>query len=127
MNCSEINILAVEDDAAFLEILGFQLQSIGFSYVTACSVDDALGKFKASPGAFDVLLTDLLMPKSNGWELSQSILAQNPNIKVVYTSSVAHAALVSHYGWPIPEDAFLRKPFGPDTLRDKILKTVTGD
>ncbi len=124
MDCSEIKILAVEDDVAFMEILEFQMRSIGFSYATACSVDDALSKFMASPDAFDVLLADLLMPKSNGWELSQSILAQSPNIKVLYMSSVARASLVSHYGWPIPEDDFLRKPFDRDALRDKMLEVV---
>ena len=41
-------------------------------------------------------------------------------------SSVPLAQIVSQYGWPIPIEAFLRKPFGPDTLRDKILETTAG-
>ena len=124
---SAFTVLAVDDDVNFLRILEIQLQSLEFPFVSALSADDALSKFLANPRAFHVLLTDVIMSESNGWDLSQAILAENPQVKVIYVSSAPRTQIVAQYGWPIPADAFLKKPIPPETLRDKIVEMVTRD
>ena len=76
-----------------------------------------LSEFKAN--FYDLLLIDI-MPRINGFELCEKILAIDINVKVCFMSSaeINHEALREIY--PISLGCIIRKPVGMDYLVNRI-------
>jgi CheY-like chemotaxis protein len=74
-------VLVVDDDPELLRLLDEQLSESGFRVVTAVDGADAVSKFERQ--AFDVLLTDLAMPKLNGMQLARKCKTLRPTVPVV--------------------------------------------
>lgn len=64
-------LLLVDDEPEILDIMKQRLQSKGYAVVTARDGSEALFKFKNQ--VFDLVITDLAMPKATGMDLIQSI------------------------------------------------------
>ncbi|MDA7816712.1 response regulator [Sulfurimonas sp.] len=80
---------------------------------------DALEKFNKK-GHFDMVLTDLSMPKMNGVELIKNIRSLNQEVFVVVMSG-AH----EQYKNDMEKNAMvINKPFGFDNLTDLLVKLV---
>ncbi len=77
-------ILVVEDDDAVRQLVGRLLTSAGYAWVAAAAPSEALAALADGGCAFDVLLTDFLMPEMTGAELSQRALTMCPSLRVVY-------------------------------------------
>ena len=76
-------VLVVDDEPAIGRILERMLTGLGYK-VTACtSSADALGKFTAAPGLFDIVITDQSMPDLSGTELLGRLRALREDIPVV--------------------------------------------
>ena len=75
------NILVVDDEKTSQVILNKVLSGAGFDVTSVSSGSEALKKLKDV--RFDVILTDLNMPKMNGIELTKKVLKLDPDIIVV--------------------------------------------
>jgi PAS domain S-box-containing protein len=83
----ESTILVVEDDEAVRTLVREVLDHSGYRVLEAEHADAALEIWKEHSREIDLLLTDMVMPGSvNGLELSQRLLAEQPDLKVIYTS-----------------------------------------
>jgi CheY-like chemotaxis protein len=71
-----VRVLLVDDDPRLLTVLSDVLRSEGHAITTAATGEEALAMF--DPGAHDVVITDLGMPKMNGWEVAQRIKTRSP-------------------------------------------------
>jgi len=69
-------VLLVDDDPRLLTVLSDVLRSEGHAITTAANGDEALAVF--DPGAHDVVITDLGMPRMNGWEVAERIKTRSP-------------------------------------------------
>ena len=80
----------------------------------------ALSKFK--PNSYDLLLTDIYMPKMNGLELYQKIVEIDPNIRICFMSSaeINIEALREVYK-NVSFGCFIRKPVTIDQLVKRLL------
>ncbi|HEY3897710.1 MAG TPA: response regulator [Chthoniobacter sp.] len=84
---SESTILIVEDDEAVRSLVREVLDHNGYRVLEAEHGEAALEIWKVHADEIDLLLTDMVMPGSvNGLELSQRLLAEQPDLKVIYTS-----------------------------------------
>ena len=110
-------ILLVEDNDAVRGPVADVLSQLGYDVVAAASPAEALEC--ADSGAIELLVTDVVMPGMNGRELAETLLARNPEIKVLYMSGYTDDAVVSSGGIG-PGTAFLQKPFGADRLAQRI-------
>jgi signal transduction histidine kinase/CheY-like chemotaxis protein/HAMP domain-containing protein len=89
-------ILVVEDDALVCNFVVTQLHSLGYKTLTAADGNAAL-RLLDSSAAFDLLLTDVIMPGGiNGKQLADTVVARRPTVKVLYTSGYAENAIVHH-------------------------------
>ncbi len=80
-------ILVVEDDEAVRCLVKEVLDHNGYRVLEAEHGEAALEVWKEHGSEIDLLLTDMVMPGSvNGLELSQRLLAEQPDLKVIYTS-----------------------------------------
>jgi CheY-like chemotaxis protein len=68
-------VLLVDDDPRLLTVLSDVLRSEGHAITTAANGEEALAVF--DPAAHDVVITDLGMPRMNGWEVAERIKARS--------------------------------------------------
>ena len=62
-----------------------------------------------------MLLTDIVMAGKDGSELARELIAEQPDLKVIFMSGFAEAKLLDREKLP-RECVFLPKPFDPDEL-----------
>jgi PAS domain S-box-containing protein len=118
------SILVVEDDDRVRALLRAVLERYGYRVVEASNAEDAMESAANQP-PFDLLVTDLMMPRMNGRELAETLGATNPDLRTLYISGYAEDAVV-HQGILDPGVQFLAKPFSPDVLVRKV-RDILGD
>jgi PAS domain S-box-containing protein len=116
-------ILVVEDEAAILDLVKTMLTPLGYAVLTAGAPDEALGLMDSFEGEIHLLVSDIIMPKMNGWDLAQRIQAKRPGIKCLFITGYM-ASVIADRG--ILEQGFhiLRKPFSLGDLASKIRQVL---
>ena len=115
-------VLVVEDLEGLRELAKRLLQRQGYAVLAAANAEEALRLFEQH-ASIDVLLTDVVMPGATGPELTRQLVAQRPELKVIYMSGFTEDAIV-HQGVLDPGTAFLHKPFTSETLGRKIREVL---
>ncbi|ACF13157.1 multi-sensor hybrid histidine kinase [Chloroherpeton thalassium ATCC 35110] len=115
-------ILLVEDEAFIREVISKGLTDLGYTIFDAANGEEALDISKKYGQKIDLLLTDVVMPKMSGKELSDKIMADRPNLKVVYMSGYTDTAIVNH-GVLEEGTLFIQKPFAIPMLA-KFIREV---
>jgi nitrogen-specific signal transduction histidine kinase/ActR/RegA family two-component response regulator len=112
-------LLVVEDeDALRNSICGF-LRGLGYTLLATDSGPEALSMASQYEGAIDILITDVVLPRMGGRELSQTLELLRPELKTIYMSGYTDDAVL-RYGVREEGVAFLQKPFGLSTLARKV-------
>lgn len=103
------HILLAEDDTSMREFLGIALSKAGHSVL---SCEDGLKALEALRGtqAFDLLLTDIVMPGMDGIELAQAATRERPGLKVMFITGFAAVAMGEQQK-TANEARILSKPF----------------
>lgn len=112
-------ILLIDDDELILKVINRILTKEGYEVQTATNGKDAMELIDKQK--FDLLITDLMMPYSNGFEVI-SKFKQHPNadgVPVIVISSVGTENAVRE-GLNIGADDYLRKPIMPDELLIRV-------
>jgi CheY-like chemotaxis protein len=104
-------VLLVEDEDGVREFVRFVLEQNGYVVVPAADGEAALALFRADPGRFDLVLSDVLMPHRTGPELAAELRRLRPGIPVVFMSGFTGDAPPG--AAPV---VLLEKPFSPDCL-----------
>jgi len=116
-------VLIVEDEQAVLDLSAVTLRSQGYEVLTAAGPQDALKLFGRFAQKIDLLLTDVMMPDMSGPEMVRLMLAQRPDLKVVFMSGYTDEKLkVSDF----VDDrlTFIMKPFNPISLARLISDNI---
>ncbi|GAC1494019.1 MAG: hypothetical protein NVS1B5_19370 [Gemmatimonadaceae bacterium] len=95
------------------------LRAAGYGVTTAGNGGEAWEIFLARKGDFDLLLTDLVMPRRGGQDLAKKCSAYNPRLKVLFVSGYIKDSLFSQQTFDKGTE-FLEKPFTRDTILSKI-------
>ena len=112
-------ILLVEDDPAVREVTRILLEGAGYAVVTAADGDEGLACVVADPGRFDLLLSDVVMPRMNGRQLLTAIRELTRRMKVLFISGYP-AEISTAKGLLDPGTPFLQKPLRQDILLRRI-------
>lgn len=110
-------ILLVDDASALRAILRSRLEANGYTVLEADDGEHAIRISGRERRRIDLLLTDISMPKMNGPSLAKRIIAQRPQMKVLYMSGYANPAVA---GVVDSNAGFLQKPFSEDELTLKV-------
>lgn len=107
------NLLIIEDDAAFCQMLQKFLTKRGYDVETSFTAPDAKEKFEKNN--FDLILTDLRLPDYDGIQLLGDIKSVNPKTQVILMTG--YAEVVSAVN-AMKKGAFdyISKPFTPDEI-----------
>ena len=79
-------ILFVDDEPVLLEMTRQMLERLGYEVVTANGSIEALELFRKDPDRFDLVITDMTMPKMTGIELARELLNIRPRIPIILCS-----------------------------------------
>ncbi len=115
-------VLVVDDADALRELMQKTLQRRGYTVLLAANAAEAQRQFEQHDN-IDVLLTDVVMPGASGPELTARLLAQRPELKVIYMSGYTEDAIL-HHGVLNLGIAFLHKPFTAEALGLKIREVL---
>lgn len=103
-------ILLTEDEENIREAVAEYLESLGLTVLQAEDGVAALEVVSRHEGAIDVVITDLVMPRMSGPELVDRLLAERPELKVIFVSGYTPDAMGEH-GIDRDNMCFLQKPF----------------
>jgi signal transduction histidine kinase/ActR/RegA family two-component response regulator len=84
-------VLIVDDEEGLVHLAEEVLASLGYEPVGCVGALQALRLFRASPGRFDIVLTDAIMPEISGTELLRELRHLRPDLPAI---------LMSGYGGP---------------------------
>lgn len=114
-------ILVVEDDPDIMRILTHALSAVGHQVVPAYGGEDAIRKVKAQK--FDLVLTDLSMPKISGVEVIQAIKSDPATQHIPVLAVTAHVwDSIAQSAGQVGCDGYISKPFSPKQLVQEIQK-----
>ncbi|HEA20970.1 hypothetical protein LCGC14_1437450 [marine sediment metagenome] len=121
------NLLIIEDDAAFCQMLQKFLTKRGYEVETSFTAPDAKMKFEAN--TFDLILTDLRLPDYDGIQLLGDIKKVNPKTQVIVMTGYAEVGSAVN---AMKKGAFdyISKPFTPDEIMmvlDNAAKTEVSE
>lgn len=106
---SHHRVLLVEENDELRRAVSKTLEARGFSVRAVATSDEALPWMEAEPPAFDLLMTDVMAPRTNGIALAARARRARSDVAIVLVSSRdEHDAIARAFG--ASEGAFLRKP-----------------
>ena len=114
-------VLLVDDDPLVLKGTAAMLEDLGHTVVETGSAHQALALLRAG-AAFDLVITDQIMPSMTGVEMVAEIARMNPRLPVLLVSGFA--ALSEAEAGRVPR---LAKPFTQSALTKAIAELVTAD
>ena len=115
-------VLIVDDDAGQRGVLAEMLSSLGFPVAAAADGREALARLASV--SYGVILTDLMMPRMDGFELLKELAARGdrtPAIVLTGMGTIDHAVSVVH---DLNAFWFLEKPVQPAALRTLVERAM---
>ena len=105
-------VLLVDDDKRLLTVLSDMLRSGGHQVTTAANGEEAIASF--DPARHDVVITDLGMPKVNGWQVAEHVKTRAPDTRVFLLTGWGEGVTATESSKYV--DQVLAKPISADAL-----------
>ena len=114
-------ILVVEDETRMRRVITMLLSDMPLEFVEAQDGHQAINAFET--GRFDLVITDLKLPKSNGMEVLSHIKQKAPHLPVIIITAFGSAENATS---AIRKGAFdyITKPFREERLRECVEKAL---
>ena len=113
-------ILVVEDEEPVRNFVCDLLAEYGYQVQIASNGVEALQVWEDNSGNFDLLLTDVVMPKEiSGVQLADRLVTKKRELKVIYTSGYSIELLDKHFQ-SRGDFNFLPKPYHPLKLAETV-------
>ena len=116
-------ILVVDDSPTELKIVAEQLQTSGYTVVTATRGEEALSMATAEHPALIIL--DVMMPGKSGYQVCR-ILKTNPATRTIKVLILTSRTGESDRFWGMKQgaDGYLTKPFNSEDLLHAVTRLV---
>ena len=119
-------VLLVEDESALRKLIRQVLARDGFTVLEAKDGEQAVSLCERHPQTIDLVVTDLVMPKLNGFQLREKVAGLRPTAKFLLISGYAEDA-IENPAVVQGDIGFLEKPFLPDELIHKVRQVLKGN
>jgi CheY-like chemotaxis protein len=112
------SVLVVDDDEGVRGLIRRVLEGAGYQVWEAADGLQALGFLMQ--GVVDAVVTDIRMPKMDGWELATHLAGMSPRLPILFISGYdAHAGTANLWGPILP------KPFAAEALLDGVRQLLS--
>lgn len=114
-----VRVLVVDDNRTNLEVIGGFLREVGCEIALAQSAAAALEIL--SGNAFDIMLLDVMMPGTDGFELCSTIreMSEHDGVPVIFLTAVDEKQAVVK-GFHSGGQDYVTKPFERDELQERV-------
>ncbi len=119
-----MRILIVDDRKENLYLMETLLKGSGYEVVSAVNGAEALEKLRAEPERFDMIISDILMPVMDGFQLCRECKGDDKlkDIPFIFYTATYTDGKDEEFASKLGVDKFLRKPIAPD----EFIKTIQG-
>jgi two-component system cell cycle sensor histidine kinase/response regulator CckA len=115
-------ILLVDDEEPILRLEKLVLERLGYRVAVRNNSIGALGAFGADPHSFDLVITDMAMPKMTGVQLAEQVMDIRPDIPVILITGFSDR-IDGEKAKRIGIKGFLPKPVKKADLANLVRKT----
>ena len=115
-------ILLVEDESGLRSALQRVLRDSGYGVVGAENAEVAL-EIAAKDEPFDLVVTDVVMPRMSGLELIEALRTTRPDTRILLVSGYLNHPSLRDQGLPLGV-SLLRKPFASSDLTGKVREVL---
>ncbi len=118
-------VMVIEDDPMVREMIRRVLEHYGYSVIISSGPADALTFVQGDGGSIQCVITDVVMPTMDGFELAHKIRARQPDVKVLYITGYMEESMTRAVH--ADEHAvLLHKPFSPNDLLVRVRGLLDG-
>ena len=112
-------ILLVDDEEAIVETVKQMLDRLGYIVVPRTSSVEALETFRKDPEGFDLVITDLTMPKMTGAEFTRELMRLRPDIPIILCTGYSEL-MGEEEAKAMGIKEFFKKPIRAQKMLEKI-------
>jgi CheY-like chemotaxis protein len=116
-------ILLVDDDDIIVNITGMMLVRLGFTVLSAGDGKQAVEIFRQHQDEICLVLSDVFMPRMNGWETLSALRRIDPDVAVILISGYGEEQIMEGNHPDLPQ-AFLEKPYSFEVLKDALRRAL---
>ena len=117
-------VLVADDDEDILALVSLQLERAEMDVIRASSGDEALQL--ALEHVPDLAVLDVMMPGLNGYQVVERLRddeTTHPMPLILLTARAGGAD--AKYGYQVGADDYVKKPFSPQELRERVEMLLT--
>jgi CheY-like chemotaxis protein len=118
-------VLVIEDEPDVRHMAKAMLTRIGFTVLEATDGVEAMEIFSQHQDNIRCVLSDLSMPRMDGWETLAALRKLSPDIPVILSSGYDEAQVMADEH-PDRPNAFLGKPYQLKGLRETVNRVLDG-
>ncbi len=112
-------ILLVDDEKQIIDIEQQILERLGYKVTPKTDSEEALEEFAALPEKYDLVITDMTMPKMTGDQLARKLMDIKPDIPVILCTGF-NETITEEKALAMGIDSFIMKPIVKDQLANTI-------
>lgn len=116
-------VLLVEDENFVRDVTGEILHSAGYRVLKARNADDAMRTFRQYRDEVQLLLTDVVMPGQNGFNLAHDLKAMSLGLRTIFISGYPENS-VTRKGLKQTGVFYLPKPFSAESLLRQVKQAL---
>jgi PAS domain S-box-containing protein len=122
-------VLMIDDDVDTTDMMSIGLDRLGYEVVALNDAAEALSAFAEDPMAWDVVISDQVMPKIKGLTLFEQLKALQPDLRFILCSGETgeRSPGLERAALDAGVDAFVHKPASPEQLAAAIRALVRHD
>lgn len=120
-------ILLVEDELALRRLIRQRLEILGYTVLRARNGKEALTVARTHTGAIHLLLSDVVMPEMDGFELAEQLSEVRPDTKVLFITGEVDRSVAVRGGLKESGRSFIVKPFTAQALEQGIRAVLDRD
>jgi two-component system, NtrC family, response regulator PilR len=115
------NILIVDDEQSYRQLLTLVFQTEGNTIRTAMNGRQALKQLESEPA--DIIISDVKMPDMDGIEMLRAVRETQPDLGVILMTAFASVE-TAREAFKLGADDFIQKPFDVEELKLIVRKTL---
>ena len=118
-----VSAFSADDEEAIIKLHRRILESLGYRVTALTDSTEALKLFEMNPGAFDLLISDMAMPKMNGAELISQVFRIRPNMPTILCTGFSEI-MNEEKAKALGTRHFVMKPILRDEIAEVIRRTL---
>ena len=125
----DMAVLVVDDDEVTIDIYKEVFENMFDHVDTACDGEEAYTKWSSGKRKYDLIITDLLMPKMDGFELIDKIRLRSPSQHIIVLSAIVDINEMRSI-LDLGIDGILVKPYNQEKMLkifSRVLKLIYND